>query len=407
MLPPRLAALHARTPYLRALPFRAVVAIASLILANGAVWVVAGIVLSFHRTLISTAVLSWVLGLRHALDADHIAAIDLMTRRLVATGQKPATVGLWFSLGHSTIVLITAICVAATASTLTSHFDSFSRIGGLIGSSVSAAFLLLLGLLNCILLYKLARHLSLLLHPTSDAPALVLPSGPLARAVGRAARLVDRPWKMYPLGVLFGLGFDTSSEIALLGLSALQAARGTSLWLILLFPVLFAAGMAALDTTDGALMMSLYVGATKPASSDEEGQGGAESGRLVRDDIAVTYFSLVLTGATVLVAVVVGTLQALVLGSRIVGEEKAAESAFWRGVTRVGERYDVIGGSVCGLFVLAAVGSAVCYRPWRRWVDRRVGLVGEMQMAEGEGRGEEGKEQGGDKLVGAEVREAV
>jgi high-affinity nickel-transport protein len=163
---------------------------------------------------------------------------------------------------------------------------------------------------------------------------------------------------MYPLGVLFGLGFDTSSEIALLGIASIQAARGTSIWLILLFPLLFTVGMCFLDTTDGALMMSLYTSAT-----------------LARDQIAVAYYSIVLTGVTVLVALFIGTVQFLVLADAVITNP---DGPFWHGVEALGDRYDIVGGCICGLFVLAGGLSVVLYRPWRRGIDRkRNALIGD------------------------------
>lgn len=157
--------------------------------------------------------MAYTLGLRHALDADHIAAIDLMTRRLVASGQRPVAVGTFFSLGHSTIVVITSVAVAATSASLSERFDSFSRVGGVIGTSVSAAFLIVLAILNGYVLYKLVRRMRTVLEqnraPTAahEAEENVLAkalqgSGCLVRAFKGAFRMIDRSWKMYPLGVL-------------------------------------------------------------------------------------------------------------------------------------------------------------------------------------------------------------
>lgn len=163
---------------------------------------------------------------------------------------------------------------------------------------------------------------------------------------------MKRPWKMYPLGILFGLGFDTSSEIALLGISSIQATAGTSLWLILLFPVLFTAGMCLLDTVDGALMMSLYTSTTK-----------------ARDPLAVLYYNIVLTCLTVMVAVVIGVLQMLGLVVAVAPEGKL-QGPFWEGVNNALDRYDVIGGAVCAAFVVCGVGSVVLYPRWKQWIDR-------------------------------------
>jgi high-affinity nickel-transport protein len=279
----------------------------------------------WHTPLVSTAVLSYTLGLRHALDADHISAIDLMTRRLIAAGQRPVTVGMFFSLGHSTIVIITSLVVAGTAAAVSSKFDNFARVGGIIGTSVSAAFLLLLGTMNIYILYKLIVQMKKLIASepgTEHQEFKIQGGGCLFPILQRLFKLIDRPWKMYPLGVMFGLGFDTSSEIAILGISSIQATKGTSIWLILIFPLLFTAGMCLLDTTDGALMMSLYT-----------------STQLARDPIAICYYSIVLTVITVIVAIVIGTVQFL----NLILNVAEPHGKFWDGVERLGEAWDIVG----------------------------------------------------------------
>ncbi|KAJ4294047.1 Mitochondrial beta-keto-acyl synthase [Kalmusia sp. IMI 367209] len=335
------------------LPFPALAIIITLIIVNLLVWTAVGIVLHFHTPLISTAILSWTLGLRHALDADHISAIDLMTRRLIASGQRPVTVGMFFSLGHSTIVIITSLVVAGTAAAVSSKFDNFSRVGGIIGTSVSAAFLLLLGLMNLYILYKLVVQMKKLIASepgTEHQEFKIQGGGCLFPILQRLFKLIDRPWKMYPLGVLFGLGFDTSSEIAILGISSIQATKGTSIWLILLFPLLFTAGMCLLDTTDGALMMSLYT-----------------STQLARDPIAICYYSIVLTVITVIVATIIGVVQFLNLALNVA----EPEGRFWDGVERLGESWDIVGGAICGAFVVFGGLSVLLYKPWRRRVDQK------------------------------------
>lgn len=181
--------------------------------------------------------------------------------------------------------------------------------------------------MNIYILIKLIQQLQILIRtpPGQEIPFKIEGGGALFNLLKKMFRLIDRPWKMYPLGVLFGLGFDTSSEIALLGISSIQSAKGTSLWLILIFPLLFTAGMCLLDTADGALMMSLYSSAT-----------------LARDQIAVCYYSVCLTAITVVVAIFIGVVQLLILGSNLVSEEEG-ERAFWRGVDALGERYDIVG----------------------------------------------------------------
>lgn len=186
-----------------------------------------------------------------------------MTRRLIASGQRPVAVGTFFSLGHSTVVIVTCIVVAATAGALRDRFEDFQRIGGIVGTSVSAAFLLLLCVGNGWVLWRLVRRLRVVVEEqrvrreqgldgdagrggdgdvdaATGGQALQL-EGPgfLANVFRKVFKMVDRPWKMLPLGILFGLGFDTSSEIAILGIASIQAAQGTSMWVILIFPILF------------------------------------------------------------------------------------------------------------------------------------------------------------------------
>ena len=199
----------------------------------------------------------------------------------------------------TSIVIITSLVVAGTASAISNKFGTFSQIGGIIGTSVSAVFLILLGLVNAYLLYKLCQQLQKLIAANDRGEHHefeIKGAGCLFHVFKKLFKLIDRPWKMYPLGIMFGLGFDTSSEVALLGIASIQGAKGTSIWLILIFPVLFTAGMCLLDTVDGALMMALYT-----------------STNLAKDQIAILYYSIVLTVLTVLVAVVIGCIQLLTL----------------------------------------------------------------------------------------------
>lgn len=369
---------HEKIPLLRRLPGRAIAIILLLVAINILVWIACGIVLAFHPALVTTAVLSYTLGLRHAFDADHITAIDLMTRRLLAAGQRPVTVGTFFSLGHSTVVLVTSIVVAASSAAISDRFGAFSDVGSIIGSAISAAFLLLLGLMNAWILARLVIALRrAIASPTGPHHALDLRfdgAGCMMGLLRKTFRIVDRPWKMYPLGILFGMGFDTSSEIALLGIASIQASAGTSLWLILLFPVLFTAGMCLLDTADGAAMMSLY-----------------SSARLASDAIAVLYYQCVLTSVTVVVAVVIGAIQLLTLVANV---KPGLRGPFWDGVAVAGDHYDVIGGAICGSFVVFGALAVVCYRPWRRRVDRKRAALAlerddELEAVDGEGGGQE------------------
>jgi len=348
----RAAHRHGRMRGVRNVPLPVIGIISLVALVNIVVWIAVGIVLHYHVPLVSTAVLAYTLGLRHALDADHISAIDLMTRRLVASGGRPVTVGTFFSLGHSTIVVITSIVVAATASAISSKFGAFSTIGGIIGSSVSAAFLIILGLMNVYIMYKLIQQMKILINssPEEEQVFKIKGAGCLFWLFKKMFKIIDRPWKMYPLGIMFGLGFDTSSEVALLGIASIQGSKGTSIWLILIFPILFTAGMCLLDTLDGALMLTLY---TSPS--------------LAKDTIAILYYSIILTGITVIVALVIGTIQLLTLILNVANPT----GKFWEGVQVAGNNYDIIGGGICASFLVFGALSVLLYRPWRRRIDRQ------------------------------------
>jgi len=247
--------------------------------------------------------------------------------------------------------LITSIVVAATASAISSRFSSWSRIGGILGTSASAAFLIILGLMNIYILYKLIQQLRKVIGtaPGEEQNFEIKGAGCLFYLFQKMFKLIDRPWKMYPLGVMFGLGFDTSSEVALLGIASIQGAEGTSIWLILVFPVLFTVGMCLLDTIDGALMMALYT-----------------STALAKDQIAILYYSIMLTIITVVVAMVVGFIQMLSLIFNVA----QPSGKFWDGVAVAGDHYDIIGGAICCSFVVFGGLSVLIYKPWRRRVDK-------------------------------------
>ncbi len=219
---------------------------------------------------------AYTLGLRHAFDADHIAAIDNTTRKLMADGQRPLSVGFFFSLGHSTVVFAAACLLAAGVRI----FDAGP--GAVVGPVVSGTFLIGIGLLNLVLLIGIVRS-----H--DGDPAL---TGPMSRVFGKATRAVRAPWQMYPLGVLFGLGFDTATEIALLATAGSAAASGLPLYAILALPILFAAGMSLLDTLDGAFMSVAY-------------------GSSISSPASKRLYSITVTGLSVAMALIVGTIELL------------------------------------------------------------------------------------------------
>lgn len=261
---------------------------AGLIAGNIAAWAWALALFGSHPALLGTALLAYTLGLRHAVDADHIAAIDNVTRKLMQRGQRPVTVGLWFSLGHSSVVVLAAAGIALASVALRDRFAAFHRLGDFIGTGISASFLFLIALANIAVLISIARNV--------QAPA-ELPGGFISRLLRPLMRLISNPRHMYPLGFLFGLGFDTASEIALLGISASHASQAVPLWSILVFPALFTAGMSLLDTADGVMMLGAY------------GWAFEQPGRKRLYNFSITL-------ASVVIALVVGAVEALDLVAR-------------------------------------------------------------------------------------------
>jgi nickel/cobalt transporter (NiCoT) family protein len=310
--------------------------------ANIAVWGWAWHAFADRPSLLGTALLAWVLGLRHAVDADHIAAIDNVVRKLMQDGQRPIGAGFFFSLGHSTIVILASSAIAAT---MQSRLTAFKAAGAVIGTSVSAIFLLLIALINLVILrdvWRAFRHAAL--GGTTNATVPHDGSaggGVLARLCRPLFRSVTRSWHMYPLGFLFGLGFDTATEVAVLGISAAQVAQGMSPWDILIFPALFTAGMAMVDTTDSILMVGAY-------------------GWAFVQPLRKLWYNLTITAVSVLVALLIGSIEALGL----LADQFGLVGGIWSLVSDLNDDLTNFGFAVIGIFVLAWVFSAIVYR-WK------------------------------------------
>ncbi len=322
-----------------------------LVVANAGAWLWAFSLFHGQPLMIGTALLAWGLGLRHAVDADHIAAIDNVTRKLMQDGQRPIATGLWFAIGHSTIIAIAATLIALTTSRL-SQFDGFKEIGGLVATTVSALFLFTIAGMNLVILrsvWKTFAHVRAGgTYVEEDLDLLLSGRGLLARLFRPMFRLVNRSWHMAPLGFLFGLGFDTATEVAILGLSAGQAADGLELGAILIFPALFAVGMALIDTIDGVVMLGAYEWAfVKP--------------------IRKLYYNITITLMSALVAIVIGGVETLAL----VSEKLGLTGAIWTGAAALGENFNGLGFAIIGLFVLCWVASFAIYR-WKRFDDIEV-----------------------------------
>jgi high-affinity nickel-transport protein len=242
---------------------------------------------------------AYTLGLRHAFDVDHIAAIDNTTRKLMADGQRPLSVGFWFSLGHSTVVFVLALLlsvgVRAIAGQVSDDSSTLQSITGVVGTAVSGSFLYVIGLINLVVLFGVVRAFRSLRSGERDEAALeraLAPRGPISHLTQRLGRRITKPWHMYPLGLLFGLGFDTATEIALLVLAAGAAFGALPFYAILCLPILFAAGMSLLDTIDGAFMSFAY-------------------GWAFQKPVRKLYYNLTVTGLSVAVALGIGTIELL------------------------------------------------------------------------------------------------
>ena len=315
----------------------------ALIAANLAAW--AWAIAAFHDypVLLGTALLAYSFGLRHAVDADHIAAIDNVTRKLLQTGKRSSAVGLYFSLGHSTVVVLASLLIALGAGALNARFSAIKDLGGVIGTSVSALFLFAIAFANLFILAGVYRTFQRVKAGgrlvEDDLDMLLAGCGFLGRLFRPLFGFIRSGWQMYPLGLLFGLGFDTATEIGVLGISAAQAAKGLSIASLLVFPVLFTVGMALVDTADSALMTRAYGWAfVKP--------------------IRKLYYNLTITAVSVLVALLVGSVEALGL----IADKLDLHGGFWEWVSMLNDDFGVLGYVIIALFVMSWIVSMLVYR---------------------------------------------
>jgi nickel/cobalt transporter (NiCoT) family protein len=327
-----------------------VIGIYVLLLAfNLGAWLWAALAFYHYPVLLGTALLAYSFGLRHAVDADHIAAIDNVTRKLMQQGKRPVAVGFMFSLGHSTIVVIGAAAIAGTAIALQHRVDATRSVGGVIGTLVSSFFLFAIAIVNLVVLRSIYHAFVRVRrgepYIEEDFDMLLGNRGFLSRLFRPMFRMITRSWHMYPIGLLFGLGFDTATEIGLLGISAAEASTGLSFWSILVFPVLFAAGMSLIDTTDNILMLGAYGWAfIKP--------------------IRKIYYNMTITSVSVVVALVVGGVEALGL---LAGQFHLT-GRFWDDVSRLNGNFGTLGFFIVALFALSWIVSIAVYK-WRRFDD--------------------------------------
>ncbi len=301
---------------------------------------------------LGTGILAYTLGMRHAFDADHISAIDNTTRKLMAEGKRPLSVGFWFSLGHSSVVFALAVLlnlgIRFVDRQVSNDGSALHHWTNIIGTSVSGTFLYLIAILNIVILVSITKVFLQIRQGVYDDESLELQlnqRGLMNRFFGSMARRIDRPWKMYPIGLLFGLGFDTATEVALLVLSGTAVASGLPFWAVLSLPILFAAGMSLFDTLDGCFMNFAY---------------GWAFSRPIRK----VYYNIVITTLSVAIALFIGTIELFGL----LGQEMNLHGPPWDWLGS----FDInqAGFGIVGLFVVVWAAALSVWRFGRvesRW----------------------------------------
>lgn len=323
-----------------------VIAIYALLLSvNAVVWILTLVSSLRFAALLPLAITAFGLGLRHAVDADHISAIDNVTRKLMQEKKKPVGVGLFFSLGHSTVVFLLAAGVAAGSAFVTTSLNNdnsqLKRVGSLVGTGVSALFLFLIAVMNIVILIEIMRTFRKVtrggVYDEDAIEEYLSQRGFFARIFRGLFKTVDKSWKMYPIGFLFGLGFDTATEVGLLAISGSFAAQHVPFYVIMLLPLLFTAGMCLADTTDGVMMLGAYGWAfVKP--------------------IRKLFYNVTITLISVLVAVLVGSIEVL----QIISAQTKRSGGVWDVVNNLD--FGKVGFGIIGILVISWVVSTLIYR---------------------------------------------
>lgn len=295
--------------------------------------------------LAALGILAYTLGLRHGVDADHIVAIDNTTRKLLQDGERPLTVGTWFSLGHSTVVVGLVVALVIATQSVASQIPGLQSSGAIIGTTVSGIFLFLIGLVNAIIVMGIYRNFKTMKEgklDESELEDLLRNRGFLNRYFGGLFKIVRKPWQIYPIGLLFGLGFDTASEIALFAITIVFAVSASvPLWMILLLPFLFTCGMVLADTTDGVAMRAAY-------------------GWAFLNPIRKTYYNLTVTVISVAVAFAIGGVELL----QVLASELNLNGPYWTWLARLD--FETMGVGIIGIFLVAWLVSTA-YWKFRRY----------------------------------------
>jgi high-affinity nickel-transport protein len=330
---------------------RVITLCACLAATNIALWAVALVTFRHYPVLLGTCLLAYSFGLRHSVDADHIAAIDNVTRKLMQQGQRPIGVGFFFSLGHSTIVFGLSAAVAGTALALQDKFDALSNWGNIFGTLISAFFLLAIAVMNLLILISIIATFRRVkaggVYSDEDLNLLLSRRGFFGRIFRGLFKIVDHSWQMYPIGFLFGLGFDTATEVGLLGIAAAAATKGLPIWSIMVFPALFTAGMALVDTTDSILMLGAY-------------------GWAFMKPMRKLFYNITITAVSVLVAVIVGGAETLGL----IQDQYHLAGWFWSPIAAINgdTAFGILGYMIIFIFTLSWIVSVIVYK-WKRYDD--------------------------------------
>jgi high-affinity nickel-transport protein len=286
-------------------------------------------------------IVAYVFGLRHGVDADHIAAIDNTTRKLMQDGKKPCTVGMWFSLGHSTVVVALIIGLIFATRAVTTNIPALQSAGAIVGTLVSGSFLWIIGFINAVIvigIYKIFQTLKQGKLNQAELDNLLENRGFMNRFFRPLFKLISKPWHIYPVGVLFGLGFDTASEVALIAISVgIGVSTSIPVYYILVLPLLFTCGMVTVDTADGVAMRVAY-------------------GWAFLNPLRKIYYNLTVTVISVLVAWVIGTIELL----QVLSTELNLTGLFWSWLNTV--NFEMIGFSIIGIFILS---WSVSFGFWR------------------------------------------
>jgi high-affinity nickel-transport protein len=317
-------------------------AVYSLIgLATAVGFIASAVVGKFSVLLAGLGLVTYVFGLRHGVDADHIAAIDNTTRKLMQDKQRPFTVGMWFSLGHSTIVFGLIVALILATRTIIGHIPALESGGALIGTTVSGVFLWLIGVVNMVIvlsIYRIFKELRRGKMNQTELENLLDNRGFLNRYFRPLFKIVKRPWQIYPIGVLFGLGFDTATEIALIAISVgAGVSSDVPVWMILVLPFMFTCGMVLIDTTDGVTMRVAY-------------------GWAFLNPIRKIYYNLTVTVISVLVALAIGSAELL----QVIAYELNLTGTYWDWLN--GLDFETIGFGIIGIFLVSWLVSVAVWK---------------------------------------------